>query len=267
MQPSSALWSREAGPLAFAHRGGAKEAPENTWTAFERAVSLGFTWIETDVHATSDGVGVLIHDPDLRRVANLDLTVAAHPWAVVGTSQLADGRPPARLEEVLAAWPDVNWNIDLKADSSVDAVVAALERCRAADRVIVGSFSGGRTARARAKLGGRVATSAGRNEIAMFALASRAQAVRRLKPLGIPHLTKTAALQVPLRFRRRYLVDGPFVDLAHAAGKAVHVWTIDDPSEMAYLLDLGVDGIMTDRPSDLRDVLSARGQWRPASAS
>lgn len=260
-----------AAPIAFAHRGGAAEAPENSWAAFEHAVGLGYHHIETDVHASADGVAVLCHDADLRRVAGVDVAVPSTSWAAISAHPLADGRAAPRLDEALGTWPDVYWNLDLKHDAAVAPTVHAIERCRAHDRVLLGSFSDARTARARALLDGRVATSAGRREVTMFALAGRrCHGVAGTGPTWFERFlarTATDALQVPVRHGRLELVGPAFIALAHNAGKVVHVWTINEPQEMVRLLRLGVDGIMTDRPSVLRDVIEAggrRGPWAVA---
>src|SRR4051794_15562635 len=129
------------GPIAFAHRGGASEAAENTMPAFEHAVRLGYRYIETDVHVTSDGVLLAFHDDVLDRVTDGHGRIDQLPWSVVQKAKV-DGREPIpRFEDLLGTWPDVRVNIDPKHDGAVDALVAALRKCDAVDRVCIGAFS------------------------------------------------------------------------------------------------------------------------------
>ena len=239
-------------PIPFAHRGGASEAPENTMPAFEHAVRLGYRYIETDVHVTSDGELLAFHDDVLDRVTDGTGRIDALPWSVVQKAKV-DGREPIpRFEELLGTWPDVRVNIDPKHDGAVDALVSVLRKCDALDRVCIGAFSDKRLARVRRLLGPGVCTSLGPRNIAKLRSASFGVPVGRLP---------APCAQVPTGARGVTLVDDRFVKTAHARGIKVHVWTIDDAAEMSRLLDLGVDGIMTDRPAVLREVLEARGQW------
>ena len=253
------------GPIPFAHRGGAGDRPENTLPAFEAAVRLGYRYVETDVHATADGVLLAFHDDRLDRVTDRSGVVAALPYSEVARARV-DGREPIpRFEELLHAWPDLRVNVDPKDDAAVDPLVAAIRRTGAVDRVCVGSFSGRRLARVRGALGPRLCTSLGPRGVAALRAASwRGRPFRRF--VGTEG---AACVQVPLRHRGLPIVDRRFVAAAHALGLPVHVWTVDDPGAMETLLDLGVDGLMTDRPRVLRDVLVRRGQWTagPATAS
>ncbi len=240
--------------MAFAHRGGGKEAPENSWAAFENARSLGYRHMETDVRCTADGVAIALHDPGLHRVAGRPVLLAQLSSTELGTCALGDGRPPPRLEDLLAWAPEVTWNIDMKEDGVVGPTVEAVRRAGARDRVVLTSFSGRRSARAAAALGGAVAVGAGR--VAVASLWATAQLG------GLPGWPgRAVAAQVPLKQGRLAVVTPRFVGACHRAGLAVHVWTVDRADQMHGLLDMGVDGIMTDRPSVLRAVLSERGQW------
>ena len=239
------------GPIPFAHRGGASEHPENTMPAFEHAVGLGYRYLETDAHATADGVLVAFHDNVLDRVTDRTGAIAQLSWDTVRQAKLGDAGIPL-MEDLLTAWDDVRVNIDLKHDECVAPLVEVIDRTRTHDRVCVASFSGKRLARFRQLSGGRVCTAIGPLDIA------------RLRRAGYGRRTcdlPGACAQVPVRQGRILIVDRRFVDGAHRSGVAVHVWTIDDPAEMDRLLDLGVDGIMTDRPTALKEVLVRRGQW------
>lgn len=240
------------GPIPFAHRGGASEAPENTLPAFEHAVDLGFRYVETDVHVTADGVLVAFHDDLLDRVTDRSGRIDELPWRVVSEARV-DGREPIPLlEDVLGTWPELRVNIDPKADSSVDALVEVLRRTGAVDRVLVGSFSDERTDRVRAGLGPQLCTAMGPDEFVGLIRAHQGEEVEfRSQVAQIP----------PVDPKGRPLATPELIEVAHRHGIAVHIWTIDEADEMHRLLDLGVDGIMTDRPAELREVFEARGIW------
>jgi glycerophosphoryl diester phosphodiesterase len=239
------------GPIAFAHRGGASEVPENTMPAFEHAVRLGYRYVETDVHVTSDGVLLAFHDEVLDRVTDGHGRIDELPWSVVRDAKV-DGREPIPLfADLLDAWPSLRVNIDPKHDGAVDALVRTLRDCNAIDRVCIGAFSDERIDRVRTLLPG-VCTSLGPLGILQLVQATQGE--------DIPALPAPCA-QVPTHYLDNEIVTPAFVEAAHSRNMAVHVWTIDDRPEMERLLDLGVDGIMTDRPQLLREVLEHRAQW------
>ncbi len=219
--------------------------------AFENAVNLGYRYVETDVHTTADGVLVAFHDDSLDRVTDQRGKICDLKWSEVGTARVAGEGIPL-LEDILAAWPDVRVNIDPKHDASVGPLVDVIDRCQAHDRVCVAAFSDRRLARFRALTDGRVCTALGPRDIARL----RARSYR--VPLG---RFAAACTQVPVRRGRWLVTDHRYVAAAHKSGLPVHVWTIDDAAEMERLLDMGVDGIMTDRPAVLKKVLKARGLW------
>lgn len=221
--------------------------------AFEGALELGYRYLETDAHVTSDGICLAFHDDRLDRVTDATGVIADLPYRLVRDARV-DGREPIPLlEDLVASFPEARINIDTKHDASVGPVANVIRRTSAIDRVCVGSFSDVRTAKMRADLGPRLCT----------ALGPRGTARLRSGSFGLPgagHL-EGACAQVPHRAKGVRLVDERFVAKAHSVGQQVHVWTIDDPDEMHELLDLGVDGIMTDRPQVLKDVLVSRGAW------
>jgi glycerophosphoryl diester phosphodiesterase len=239
------------GPIAMAHRGGAGDWPENTMPAFEAAVRLGYRYVETDVHVTADGVLLAFHDERLDRVTDQRGLIRELTYAQVKRARVAGSEPIPLLTDILAAWPDLRVNIDPKHDSAVEPLAAVLADANALDRVCIGSFSDRRLTRLRQRFGPRLCTSLGPKGVARLRAAS----------FGAPSGRFDAnCVQVPVG-RRVRLVDDRFIQTAHGRGLAVHVWTIDDPAEMHALLDLGVDGIMTDRPAVLRQVLENRGCW------
>ena len=239
------------GPIAFAHRGGASEHPENTMPAFEHAVGLGYRYLETDVHSTADGVLIAFHDDKLDRVTDRTGVIAELPWDDVRKARLGRESIPL-LADLLTTWTDVRVNIDIKHAASIAPLVGVLDATAAHDRVCVASFSGKRLDRFRSLTVGRVCTATGPLDIARL----------RLARLGLGFGAFAAACtQVPRREGPVTIVDRRFVEAAHQRELPVHVWTIDEPPEMERLLDLGVDGIMTDRPTVLKEVLVRRGQW------
>ena len=240
------------GPIPIAHRGGALEGPENTMAAFAAAIDLGYRYLETDVHATRDGVLVAFHDEGLQRLSGRPESIAQLTWADVATVRVGGSHAIPRFEELLEAWPDVKIAVDPKHDPATSPLIGALLRADAIDRVCVGSFSGRRLAAARRLGGPRLCTGLSPREVGQLQAAAT----------GLPVRVKAGACaQVPTTAKGVPLVHQRFVDAAHAQGLVVHVWTIDEADEMHRLLDLGVDGIMTDRPTVLRDVLMARGVW------
>jgi len=246
-------------PLAFAHRGGADhpELPglENTLTAFRHAVALGYRYLETDVHATRDGVLLAFHDDVLDRVTDGSGVVAQLTHDEIGSLLIGGAEQIPTLTDLFAELPEARFNIDLKSEAAVPLLARFLDEHDAHDRVLVGSFSPRRLSHFRRLTGGRVATSAHPLEVVAF----RFLPSGRLADLVTRH--RVAALQVPHRQRGLTITTAGLVRRAHAAGKHVHSWTIDDPAEMILLLDRGVDGLMTDRTDILRDVLAQRGQW------
>lgn len=238
--------------LGLAHRGGAKEAPENSRTAFAHAVALGFTHIETDVRATADGVVLIHHDAHLDRTTTGSGLVSRQPYSAI-QGALVGTDPIMTLEEALEEFPDQNFNIDCKDDHTVEPLIATLKRARRSvfGRILVGSFSARRLRRLRESFGPQLATSCSPSEVMALRLAASGVPVRLPAP-------SVVAAQVPLTFKGVPVLSPAFVDIAHERGISVHVWTIDDEDTMGSLIDMGVDGIVTDRPSVLRKVLAKR---------
>jgi len=241
-------------PLAFAHRGAhdGVDIVENTMAAFEAAVELGYSYVETDVHATADGRVVAFHDEGLDRVTDRQGLIRDLPWAEVRRARVGTTERVPLLEDILGSWPTLRVNIDPKHDSVTEPLIEVLRRTDAVDRVCVGSFSDRRIARLRGSLGEQLCTGMGPRGIARLRAASFRAPVGRIQG---------DCAQVPTRQGRITIVDHRFVAEAHRRGLQVHVWTVDDPADMENLFELGVDGIMTDRADVLRDVLRVRGAW------
>ncbi|GGT77789.1 MULTISPECIES: glycerophosphodiester phosphodiesterase family protein [Streptomyces] len=240
-------------PIPFAHRGGAADGLENTAAAFRGAAAAGYRYFETDVHTTADGALVAFHDSTLDRVTDATGRIRDLPWDAVREARVAGKEPLPLFEELLEEFPQARWNVDLKAESSLVPLVDLIRRTGAWDRICVGSFTEGRVARAQRLAGARLATSYGVKGVLGL----------RLRSLGIPAALRAGAVaaQVPESQGGIPVVDRRFVREAHSRGLQVHVWTVNDPDRMNSLLDLGVDGIMTDHLETLRTVLTDRGVW------
>ncbi|MFD3791782.1 glycerophosphodiester phosphodiesterase family protein [Streptomyces cyaneofuscatus] len=253
MKPSRHPYLDHATPIAFAHRGGAADGVENTAAAFRRAATAGYRYFETDVHTTADGRLVAFHDPTLDRVTDATGRISALPWSEVCRARVGGTEPLPLFEELLEEFPEARWNVDVKAEPALEPLLELIRGTDAWDRVCVGSFSEARVARAHRLAGPRLATSYGVRGVLGL----------RLLSYGIPAPLRTGAVcaQVPERQGGIPVVDARFVRSAHALGLQVHVWTVNEPERMAALLDLGVDGIMTDHIETLRTVLSERGAW------
>lgn len=245
------------GPLALAHRGFSAAEPENSMAAFAAAVALGYRYVETDVHATRDGVALAFHDDTLDRVTDGSGRVADLGWAAVSRARIGGSEQIPRLEDLLGTWPELRVNLDVKSAHAIGPLVDAIERTRAHERVCVASFSDARRRAVERALSRPVTTSAGTGEAARFRLAVAA----RRSGAAVRALADVDGLQVPQRHRRVPVVTPATVAAAHAAGRFVHVWTVNEAADMVRLLDLGVDGIVSDRADVLRDVLVSRGSW------
>ena len=252
--------------LAFAHRGGAHHPElaglENTLKAFDHAVKLGYRYLETDVHLTADGVLLAFHDDVLDRVTDRTGAIATMSYVDMADALIGGREPIPRMADLLEHFPRTCFNIDLKSDLAVPALADLVERSDSHDRVCVGSFSEARLRAFRELVTRPVATSFGPVGVGLSRFVPQALADVLLRGRG-------DALQVPHRLPDRLggstVVTERFVRRAHERGRPVHVWTVDDPGEMRDLLDLGVDGLMTDRTDVLRDVLVERGQWMGAA--
>ena len=268
--------------IAYAHQGGSWEGPSSTLHAIEHALEVGATGIELDVHATADGELVVCHDATVDRTTGASGTIAGHTLAELRTMDFAywwvpgadvtPGRPAAEyplrgrapadhvfgiatLREVLERHPGVVLNLDIKQTAPAvvpyeEALAVLLAQFGRTEDVIVASFLDAATEAFR-RFAPSVPTSAG-----LVATTEAWRAVREGKEM--PE-SPVVAYQVPERMGDLVVVDERFVRAAHRAGKAVHVWTVNDVATMERLLDLGVDGIISDVPTVLYRVLAERG--------
>ncbi|MEA1901935.1 MAG: glycerophosphodiester phosphodiesterase [Actinomycetota bacterium] len=256
---------RWSAPVAIAHRGSRLLWPENTLESFSGAVEMGYRHLETDIRITKDEVIVCVHDETVDRTTNgkgevssftheelMSLDAGYRHGTRSGFEFRGIGVRIPSLEEVLSAFPEVSVVADMKEDGLEEAFADLIERTGAHDRFIVGSFSDQRIEQFRQLTGGKVSTSTGPALARMWVLASR---------VGRGGGGEASAIQVPPVIRGVRVVDEKLIDVAHASGMQVHVWTINDTDEMERLLDLGVDGLVTDRPDRLRKLLENRGEW------
>lgn len=236
--------NEQGGFIPFAHRGGSPDHPENSLSAFRHAWELGFRYLETDVQVTADGVLVAFHDDDLHRTCGLPQLISEMTWNQVTRARIDGVEPIPRLVDLLEEFPTAHVNIDAKSDDSVDLLVEILRRTESLDRVCIGSFSHRRLRRIRDAFGEAVCTSASPLEVAQW-MAGRL-------PVG-PN-----CWQVPLKNGSLRVVTERRVA---RTPQPIHVWTVDDPTVMQRLIDIGVQGIMTDRADVLRDVARLNGLW------
>jgi len=239
-------------PRVLAHRGLAIEAPENTMLAFAKAIAVGARYIETDVHASHDGVAVVAHDEDLARVAGRSVRVDQLTMPELRRVELGEGQGFSSLAEVLDAFPETRFNIDIKSAAAVQPAVDAIRKADAIERVLVTSFSEQRRRSALAALPEVVTSASARRFVAALVSGKLgfSPAVRR-------SLRGLAAVQVPERALGMRVTTARMLRRLRAAGVEVHVWTVNDPVRMRELLALGVDGIVTDRVDLALDVVRA----------
>lgn len=226
-------------------------------SAFAAAVDLGFRYVETDVHATADDVVIAFHDPTLDRVTDSSGAIRELGWQRVASARIGGIEPIPRLEDVLGSWPDLFVNIDIKDAAVIGPLARVIERTQAHGRICLASFSDRNRRAVVRRLSKPVATAAGRSAMAQF----RAASSTRVAGLVDWSLRGVQCLQVPTTFGAVPIVTARTVAAAHRAGRQVHVWTINEADEMHRLLDLGVDGIISDRADILRDVLRSRSAW------
>jgi glycerophosphoryl diester phosphodiesterase len=236
----------------LAHRGLAIEAPENTLLAFAKALAVGVTHVETDVHVSADGVAMISHDPDLRRLADRRVTIHHLTAAELRRIDLGFGQNYCSLAEALDGFPDARFNIDIKIGDAVIPTVEAIRDAGATGRVLIGSFSPERRIAAVRMLPG-VATSVSARGALGSVVAARSGSVGTLRRI----LRDVDAVQLPVSVLRMPAFTPRTIAAFHAAGVEVHAWTINDPPQMDRLLALGVDGLVSDR-ADLAMAAVAR---------
>lgn len=237
-------------PVGYAHRGFALDGAENTMRAFRAAYQLGFRQLETDIRLTADGVPVLFHDPVLDRLTNQTGLLRRRSWPELAELKVTGAEPIPRLTELLTEFADCFINLDLKVDEAIGPTLDALRQTGAFHRVRVASFAHRRLLTIRQAAGPAVASALTPAEVAAL-LAGRTDRL----PLGTDLAAQIPVPPGPSRLLPR------LIRQAHRHGIQVHAWTVNDPARQRWLLDLGVDAIITDRVDLLRTVLIERRQW------
>ena len=235
----------------FSHRGGSIENDENTLEAFENSINLGYQYIETDVQHTKDNKLVIFHDDDLNRICNLDLKISNINFKELQEIKIFNKHNIPLLNEALNTWPDVYFNIDPKSEQSAYLLLDELKKQKDLNRFCVGSFSSKNLNIMRNELKNRLCTSMSQDEVISFLL-------NRFIPL---FYNNAPCIQIPMYFYGLKIVTKNLVEHVHNVGKKIHVWTVNDEGEMKALIDYGVDGIMTDRPKKLKELLQERLLW------
>ena len=240
------------GILPFAHRGGNRRAPENTMAAFADAAQQGFRFLETDVHASRDGAVFAFHDDSLLRMTGEDIAISTLDAADIATITVAGDHAIPRMGELLEVFPDCRFNIDAKAWPVVEPL-AGLIRAHAVDASIcIGAFSDARILKVCQLVGRPLCHSIGPREATRFRLAAL---------MGLSAYFSAGCVQFPVNRKGISMVTPATVAHAHKLGLQVHAWTINDESTMHGLIDMGVDGIMTDDCALLKSVLIKRNKW------
>ncbi len=240
------------GAIAFAHRGGAQENEENTLPAFAHSQALGYTHVELDVHATRDNVVVIHHDADLTRMCGDSRRIADLDYAELRSIRTRGGNEIPRLKTLFVEYPRLFVTIETKSRAVIAPLCDLIERAGALERVCIGAFDPACTEAAVARLGPRLLWSPAHAQVARL----------WARGWGLPmRLSGFGVVQIPAVWKGIPVVTPRLVRAAHDAGVAVQVWTVNEAEEMNRLLDMGVDGLITDCPTLLRKVLRDRGQW------
>ena len=247
-------------PIVMAHRGGGDEAAENSMAAFRRLKDIGIRYLETDAQLTADGQVVLCHDESLDRTYGGQGLISEHLFKDILKLRDADGGQMPLLADVLNEFPDLYLNLDAKTNDVAEPMLQVLREHDALGRTMIASFSERRLEKIRKEGGPEVSTSLGVSAIVRLMIAAQTNTNAETWRVPGPRLRARAA-QVPIRTRGIRVLDQRFVVASHEAGLAVHVWTVNDPQVMVDLVQMGVDGIVTDRPFMAKEVLQGMGLW------
>ncbi len=266
------FWSRTPGPLLYAHRGASSELPENSAPAFRRALELGADVLELDLHATSDGVFVVSHDPSAERTCNVSRQLGDCTWSDVSSWDAgwgfvdAEGKRPyagtgvrlARFDAVLDEFPEAAFNVDVKEASraEVETLLSLLRERQAESRVLLTSFSWRGLQRLRRQ---GYTGPLGLSQLDVLRLFFAPEFVGRLLPFG------GIRAQIPARSGGLDLGSPSFIAKCHRLGLKIDYWVINHATEAARLLDNGADGIITDDVASIAEVFGASERttaWR-----
>jgi len=234
----------------FVHRGGDEVETENTIEAFKYSSDLGFVFIETDVQATKDGHVVIFHDATLRRMAGVNKSIKELTLKEVNEIDLLDGGKIPLLSEALETFPNLRFNIDIKTEDALEETIQIIKKMNFLDKTCLASFSSSRLKRIKHLAGPEACISSGQMDI--FKMMCQSVGIG-LQP------TKSQCAQIPLKQWGVPVLTKKFIEIAKMQNKFVHVWTIDDKNQMFELIEFGVDGLMTDKPSVLKEAMIEKG--------
>lgn len=238
--------------ICFAHRGGGAEQPENSAKAFLAARAMGYRYIEIDVQATSDGRLIVFHDDTLDRTTSGTGDISTLPYARVREALIGGSEPIMTLEQALEDFPDIRFNVDIKTEQALQPTLDLMAKMKCFERICLASFSDDRLRKVRRAFGPEVCTSAGPQGV--FAL--------KLGSWRLPMLrVHVQCAQVPISEYGITIVTPAFIKHCNKKGIAVHVWTINDEDNMRRLIRLGVNGLISDHPTLLKQVAKEEGVW------
>ena len=224
----------------FVHRGDTSIFLENTIEAFQSAISLGYQYLETDLRETSDGKIITFHDPNLKRITGANITISETKFSDIRMRRLPSRETIPTIDELLEEFPDSFINMDLKVNQIEEKVLKKINSHNALERVCLGSFNS-KTIKKINSLEPKILTSMGISQVIMYKFFQK------------KNLSKL--IQIPTHWKGIKVITKKFIDRLHNDGLKVHVWTINKETEMQSLIDLGVDGIMTDNASGLIKVM------------
>ena len=236
--------------FGFVHRGGDEEETENTIDAFKYSSDLGFVFIETDVQATKDGHIVIFHDATLKRMAGVNKSIDELTLKEINEIDLLDGGKIPLLSEALETFPDLRFNIDIKTEDALEETIEIIKKMNFLGKTCLASFSSSRLKKIRNLAGPEACISSGQMDIFKMMCQS----------VGIGlQATISQCAQIPVKQWGVPVLTKRFIAVAKKQNKFVHVWTIDDKDRMLELIEFGVDGLMTDKPSVLKEAMIERG--------
>ena len=224
----------------FVHRGDTSIFLENTIEAFQSAVSLGYLYLETDLRETSDGKIITFHDPNLKRITGANITISETKFSDIRMRRLPSRETIPTIDELLEEFPDSFFNMDLKVNQIEEKVLKKINSHNALERVCLGSFNS-KVIKKINSLEPKILTSMGISQVIMYKFFQK------------KNISKL--IQIPTRWNGIKVITKKFIDRLHNDGLKVHVWTVNKETEMQSLIDLGVDGIMTDNASGLIKVM------------
>jgi len=238
--------------LAFAHRGGNEFAPENSFRAFKSAVDIGYKYLETDVHLTKDGFLIAFHDDTLDRVTDKSGLIRDLTLSEIKKAKIAGTDEIPLLSELLNSFTNCFFNIDCKVDETVQPLINLINNKDFINRVCIGSFSQKRINFIRKSLGKEVKTSMGPAEVILS---------KFLSYTSLGYNFKSSYTSIPIRRYGINLLDERNINYLKSNNQKVIAWTINDEDQMKMLINIGIDGIMTDNLTLLKKVLIEESLW------